>query len=144
VTSTQPIVCERAMWWGLPFYEGSVALGSTVTGMAWGIGEGAEAGALNESTFVLVSNGNASTANVRFTVVYDDGTASEQKEFPMAATSRLTVRIATDFPSAVGKRFSVLVESLTAGAPITVEYARYQSPAAFLDAGGAALATRVR
>lgn len=144
VTSSQPIVCERAMWWGLPFYEGSVALGSTTTGTAWGIGEGAEAGTLNESTFVLVSNGNASAATVRFTVVDDDGTASEQKEFEMAPTSRLTVRIATDFPSAVGKRFSVLVESLTAGAPITVEYARYQSPAAFLDAGGAALATRVR
>ena len=54
---TQPIVAERAMWWGLPFREGSVALGTTSTGAAWGIGEGAEAGANDDSTFVLVSNG---------------------------------------------------------------------------------------
>jgi hypothetical protein len=86
VTSTQPIVCERAMWWGLPFYEGSVSLGSTSTGAAWGIGEGAEAGPINESTFVLVSNGSSSAANVRFTVVYDDGTASETKDYAMQAT----------------------------------------------------------
>ncbi len=41
-------------------------------------------------------------------------------------------------------KFSVLVESLTTGVPITVEYARYQSPASFGDGGGAALATRIR
>jgi hypothetical protein len=38
----------------------------------------------------------------------------------------------------------VLVESLTFGVPITVEYARYQSPGSFGDGGGAALATRIR
>jgi hypothetical protein len=81
---------------------------------------------------------------VRFTVVYDDGTVSETKDYGMPATSRLTVRIGSDFPTSVGKRFSVLVESLTAAAPITVEYSRYQSAGRFLDSGGAALATRVR
>jgi hypothetical protein len=144
VTSTQPIVCERAMWWYLPFREGSAVIGATSTGAAWGIGEGMEAGITDESTFVLVSNGSSSAGTVRFTVVYDDGTASQQKEYPMAPTSRLTVRIGADFPTSVGKRFSVLVESLTPAAPITVEYARYQSASGFLESGGAALATRVR
>jgi hypothetical protein len=143
VTADQPIITERAMWWGLPFREGSVALGTTSTGAAWGIGEGIEAGANDDSTFVLVSNGSATAATVRFTVVYDDGT-NQVKEYGMAATSRLTVRVGTDFPSSVGKRFSVLVESLTPAAPITVEYARYQSAAGLLESGGAALATRVR
>ena len=32
ITSTLPIVSERAMWWGDPFVEGSVAIGSTTTG----------------------------------------------------------------------------------------------------------------
>jgi hypothetical protein len=132
------------MWWYLPFREGSAVIGATSTGAAWGIGEGMEAGVTDESTFVLVSNGSAAAATVRFTVVYDDGTASQQKEYSMAATSRLTVRIGADFPSSVGKRFSVLVESLTPAAPITVEYARYQSASGFLESGGAALATRVR
>jgi hypothetical protein len=144
VTSTQPIVAERAMWWYLPFREGSAVIGATATGATWGIGEGMEAGANDDSTFVLVSNGSASGANVRFTVVYDDGTASESKDYTMAATSRLTVRIGADFPTSVGKRFSVLVEGLTPAAPITVEYARYQSASGFLESGGAALATRVR
>jgi hypothetical protein len=144
VTSALPIVSERAMWWGLPFREGSVALGTTSTGALWAIGEGAEAGANDESTFVLVSNGSSSAGTVRFTVVYDDGTASEQREYSMPATSRLTVRIGSDFPTSAGKRFSVMVESLTPAAPITVEYARYQSVGGFLDSGGAALATRVR
>jgi hypothetical protein len=54
------------------------------------------------------------------------------------------VRIGTDFPSAQGRRFSVLVSSQADGLPITVEYSRYQSAAGFLDGGGAALATRVR
>jgi hypothetical protein len=143
VTSTQPIVAERAMWWYLPFREGSAVIGATATGASWGIGEGAEGGVTDESTFVLVSNGSSSAAMVRFTVVYDDGT-DDQKDYSMAATSRLTVRIGADFPMSVGKRFSVLVDSLTPAVPITVEYARYQSASGFLESGGAALATRVR
>ena len=37
----------------------------------------------------------------------------------------------------------MLVESLTPGVPITVEYARTSRPASFGDGGGAALATRI-
>ena len=144
ITSTLPIVAERVMWWGLPFYEGSVALGSTSTGAAWAIGEGVEGGANAESTFVLVSNGSSTDGSVRFTVVYDDGT-SQQKEYALAGSARLTVPMGGDFPDAQGRAFSVLVESLTDGVPITVEYSRYQNAGAgFLDGGSAALATRVR
>jgi hypothetical protein len=144
ITSTLPIVAERVMWWGLPFYEGSVALGSTATGAVWAIGEGIEGAADNEATFVLVANGSSTAGVVRLTVVYDDGT-TQQKEYELQAAARLTVRVATDFPDAQGRTFSVLVESATDGVPITVEYSRYQSAGAgFIDGGGAALATRVR
>jgi hypothetical protein len=50
IESSVPIVAERVMWWGLPFYEGSVALGSTATGTAWAIGEGVEDGTNSEAT----------------------------------------------------------------------------------------------
>jgi hypothetical protein len=146
ITSTRPIVAERAMWWGSmpwPWTEGSASIASTETGTAWAIGEGAEGGPSNESTFVLTSNGSANQGTLRFTVAYDDGTR-QQKEYTLLGNARLTVRIADDFPNTVGKKFSVLVESLTDGVPITVEYARYQSPVAFGDGGGAALATRIR
>jgi hypothetical protein len=146
VTSTVPIVAERSMWWeGYPWTEGSTVIGATATGALWGIGEGAEGGSLQASTFVLVANASAAEGTVQFTVVYDDGTR-EQKDYTLLAHARLTVRMGDpdSFPNTSGKRFSVLVESLTAGVPITVEYARYQWAASFLDSGGAALANRIR
>jgi hypothetical protein len=145
IASGQQIVAERAMWWGgQPWSEGSVAIGSTATGTVWAIGEGGEGGPSGESTFVQVSNGSVTQGALRFTVAYDDGTR-EMREYTLVGSARLTVRIAAnDFPKAVNRKFSVLVESLTFGVPITVEYARYQSPGSFGDGGGAALATRIR
>jgi hypothetical protein len=145
LTSTLPIVAERAMWWGEPvWYEGSVSLGSMETGTVWGIGEGTEGGASNDATFVLVANTSATDGVVRFTVSYDDGT-TERKEFAVAANARLTVRMVEEFAKTAGQRFSVLVESLTTGVPIAVESASYQSPnGVFGTSGGSAPATRVR
>jgi hypothetical protein len=147
VTSTLPIVAERAMWWQWPWYEGGAGLGSTETGTVWAVGEAAEGGAAMESTFVLVSNRTNTAGQVRLTVVYDDGTR-EEKDYTLNASARLTVRIGDDF-NAAGKQFSVLVESLgssesTPGVQTTVEVSRYQSPGRFGEAGGAALATKVR
>jgi hypothetical protein len=143
ITSTLPIVSERAMWWGEPFVEGSVAIGSSATGTVWAIGEGAEGGALDESTFVLVSNGTLADGTVKFTVVYDDGT-NESVDYTVPGEGRLTVRIFDDFVKARNAKFSVLVESVTTGVPIAVEVARYQSGGSFLGAGGAAQATRIQ
>jgi hypothetical protein len=144
--SSKPIVAERAMWWGgLPWSEGSVSIGSSEAGKVWAIGEGAEGGPSGESTFVQIANRMLSPGLVRFTVAYDDGT-HEQRLYELIGSARLTVRVGEEFPNAVGRKFSVLVESLIASdlAQITVEYARYQSPGAFGDGGGAALATRIR
>jgi len=92
---------------------------------------------------VLVANGSANAGTVRFTVVYDDGT-NEQKNYDLLGSARLTVRILDDFAKAANSKFSVLVESLTAGVPIAVEVARYQSAGTSLGAGGAAPATRIQ
>lgn len=119
LTSTLPIVAERAIWWGTPFYEGTVSIGSTETGPTWAVGEGSEGGPTNASTFVLVSNGSNTTGTVRFTVVYDDG-SRQQRDYTLLGNARLTVRIADDFVLARNARFSVLVESITASMPITV------------------------
>jgi P pilus assembly chaperone PapD len=146
VDSTVPIVAERAMWWNeYPWKEGSSVIGSTVTGNLWAIGEGVEGGPLQASTFVLVANASATEGTVRLTVVYDDGT-NEQKEYALLANARLTARIgdSQNFPNSAGRRFSVLVESLAEGVPITVEYARYQSSTSLFDSGGAAVANRIR
>ncbi len=144
ISSTQPIVAERAMWWGgAPWTEGSVSIGSTSTGAVWAIGEGAEGGPNAEGTFVLVANGTADTGTLRFTVAYDDGTR-ERRDYTLLGNARLTVRVGEGFPNAAGRTFSVLVESLTPGVSVTTEYARYQSTSTVGDGGGAALATRIR
>ncbi len=143
VSSTLPVVAERAMWWGDPFTDGSVSLGSTVSGYTWAIGEGAEGGPSGEATFVLVSNNAFDDPVIDVTVAYDDGT-HESKRYTPPKKSRMTVRIGDDFPNSHDKRFSVLIDSVLLD-PITVEYARYQSPGgSFLDAGGAALAVRIK
>jgi hypothetical protein len=143
LTSTLPIVSERAMWWGDPFTDGSASLGSTDTGTLWAIGEGAEGGPADDATFVLVSNTSFEQPIAVLTVTYDDGTHDTQS-YVMQKNARLTVRIGDDFPHARGRTFSVLVES-GLGDPITVEYARYQSPGGvFADGGGAAPATRIK
>ena len=144
VASNLPIVAERAMWWGdFPWTEGTVSIGTIAPGTVWAIGEGAEGGPSSESTFVQVANSASTMGTLRFTVAFDDGTIY-QDHFTLLGNARMTVRIADAFPQAVGRKFSVLVESLTTGVPITVEYARYQSPSGFGDGGGAALATRIR
>jgi hypothetical protein len=142
VLSTQPIVAERAMWWGEPWHEGSASLGSVETGYLWAIGEGAEGGPSSESTFVLVANASSIAGTVTVTVCYDDGTR-QQRDYAMAGDARLTVRIGDDFAQSRNQRFSVLVESVTNGMPITVDVSRYQSADVFLGAGGAASATRI-
>jgi hypothetical protein len=142
VSSTLPIVAERAMWWGDPWTEGSASLGAIWPAAAWAIGEGAEGGAAAESTFVLMSYEGFFDTSVSMTVVYDDGT-SETKNYQLFPNTRTTVRIADDFPSARNRRFSVSLND-TFGDAFTVEVARYQSPTTFGDGGGAALATRIK
>jgi hypothetical protein len=140
VTAGSPIIAERAIYWGAPFTDGTASLGSRETGTAWAIGEGIEGGTNAQATFVLVANlSTTNPATARFTVAYDDGT-QDTKDYQVPANARLTVRVNVDFPKSENKRFSVLVESVTLE-PITVDLARYTRD---LDAGGAALATKIR
>jgi hypothetical protein len=114
------------------------------TGAVWAIGQGAEGGTDNEATFVLVSSGSFDAGTVRFTVVFDEGT-TEQKDYALPGMAQLMIRVGDDFPGAQGRTFSLLVESLTADVPITVEYSRYHFAVdGVLHGGSAGLAIRVR
>jgi hypothetical protein len=147
VTSDRPVMAERAMWWGTPWYEGGVSPGTAETGTVWAIGEGREGGADLDSTFVLVSNASADAGSVSVTVVDDQG-ASQSRTYALAGGARMTLRISDEFAGMQGTRFSVLVESVDgdgSAVPIVVECARYQSGGGrFGEGGGAALATRIR
>jgi hypothetical protein len=158
-SSNVPIIAERAMWWGptaASWYESHSALGSTEAGTLWAIAEGASGGPAGEDTFILVSNTSPELAWVRYTICYDgdDGSGGaggcEEKIIDSTGNSRMTHLVRDLFPNSEGRRSSVLVESKaldmsTPPAPITVEVSRYQSPnGLFAEAGGAALATKIR
>jgi uncharacterized repeat protein (TIGR01451 family) len=150
VTSTQPIVAERAMWWPGPmiapsWYEAHVVLGATEAGTKWAVASGAAGGGLSDQTFVLIANQATTAGRVKVTVVLDDGSGQSQ-ELPIAGTARMTLEIATQFPFAANHTFSVIAESIGATpVPIVVEGSRYASPGGQLwGAGAAALGTRLQ
>lgn len=153
VTSTQPIVSERAMYWpGLetgPWQEGHVSPGATETGQAWVVADGELGGFYHTETFVLIANTSAFAGRARVTLLMEDGTTVAPREIALPANSRVN---APDFwDVAGGKRFSVLVESILAPggsstAEIVVERATYSndSTGVMWSAGSSALGTKLR
>jgi WD40-like Beta Propeller Repeat len=67
VTSSVPIVAERAMYWAggfFDYYEGHVSAGATQTGSHWVLAEGEEGGFYDARTFVLIANTGSAPATV--------------------------------------------------------------------------------
>ncbi len=151
ITSTNgvPIIVERAMWWPGPtaetWQEAHNSPGETTSGTRWAIAEGEVGGPRDTETYVLIANTSAFAGTARVTVLFEDGTAPVSRDFPLAASSRSNVAPAADFPTTVGKRFGMLVESLgSTPAQIVVERAMYSDANGVTWAAGTnALATRL-
>ena len=128
-TNGVPVIVERTMWWmgsKHSWTEGHNAFGTTRTAPRWLLAEGENGGPRAVNTFVLIANTSAADANVRVTMLAEEG-AEESVTYTVGANRRFTVPVATAFPSSDGKRFSILVESLnpsTAGG-LVVERATY-------------------
>jgi hypothetical protein len=77
-----PIVAERAMWWPGPtaatWIEGHCAPGSTSTATRWIVADGIAGGAREAETYVLVANPSATFADVRATLLFEDGATATQ------------------------------------------------------------------
>ncbi len=113
-TNGVPIIVERTMWWmgsKHSWTEGHNAFGTTRTAPRWLLAEGENGGPRAINTFVLIANTSAADANVRVTMLPEEG-AEESVTYTVGANRRFTVPVATAFPSSDGKRFSILVESL--------------------------------
>jgi hypothetical protein len=148
VTSTNavPIVVERAMWWPgnvSTWHEAHASAGSTETAARWVVAGGQALEAPHSDTYVLVANPADAAATVRVTLLFEDGTTPASQTFEVAPQSRFNVDARAAFPSAVGRRFGVLVESLgEPPVPIVVEWAIYSDALGQRWATGAnALAT---
>ncbi|MPZ20899.1 MAG: hypothetical protein GEV06_23805 [Luteitalea sp.] len=152
VTSDQPILAERAMWWPgktfeVTWREAHAAYGATEPGMKWLTAGGENGGPTELETFVLIGNVSEVDGLVRVTVFFEDE-GPWLVELPVAARSRLSVPIRPEERWPVGdKRFAVLVESLPVGAEramLIVERATYSNAQGiFWAAGENTLATPV-
>jgi hypothetical protein len=123
ITSDQPIIVERAMYWPDPFtnwYEAHNSAGVTATGTKWALAEGEIGGSFGFETYVLLANPGSSAATVTLAFLRESGSPlTLTRNVP--ANGRLTVS-AGESALASGEKFGVLIDSTQ---PIAVERAMY-------------------
>lgn len=135
------------MWWPGPaatWREAHNSPGATATGTKWALAEGQVGGPNAAETYILIANTSAFAGSAKVTLLFEDGTTSEQT-FALNPNSRFNVAVASTFPAAAGKRFGAIVESGgTTPAQIVVERAMYSNAGGVIWAAGSnALATRL-
>jgi hypothetical protein len=148
LTSTVPIVAERAMYWPggfFDYYEGHSSAGSTTTVLEWVVAGGASGGVHQSQTFVLIANTENRAGEATVTILPE---GNEPAQTPIVAAlppnSRTTIPLLLPI-----RGFGVRIQS-TGASPVqlVVESAVYQSPDGFgagslWSAGSNALATPV-
>ena len=152
ITSTNnvPVIVERAMWWPGPtaatWAEAHNSAGATTTGTLWALAEGEVDASRGMETYILVANTSSASADVKVTLLFEDGTTAERSFTGLTARSRFNVPVGLTLPESNGRRFGALVESLGAvPAQIVVERAMYWDAAGQVWAAGTnALATKLR
>lgn len=142
LTSTEPVVSERVMWWpgsSATWAEGHVEFGSTDRGRRFAIAEGELDASTLTDTFLLVDAATIGTDRlVRVTAYPDDG--PPHVAIVPVVEGRNTLWFASILPGLDGHRFAAVVESIDQHTLLTVEKAIYRGG---LQAGAAALATRL-
>jgi hypothetical protein len=130
VSADQPILVERAMYWGaegVPRAGGHNTIGVSTLATTWYLAEGYSSSAFN--TYILLMNPNSTAAQVNVTFIKDDGTIVPYST-TVPATSRSTITAKSLIPSG---GFSTKVVSTV---PILVERAMYWSAGGVSLAGG--------
>ena len=149
-TNGVPLVVERSMWWpgdSRTWTESHNSPGATTTGTAWAVADGEVSGPpTNKATYYLIANVGAGAAQVKVTLLFEDGSPVMTRTFPVAGNSRFGVSVRDEFAGAAGKRFGAVIESLGPSAmPIVVERAMYADAGGETWAAGTnVLATRLR
>jgi hypothetical protein len=136
-TNDVPIAAERAMWGGgAAFIDGHASLGMSTPSIRWGMNGGEVNLAAAADTYVLIVNPTGTDATARLTLFYEDGTASAPVTVPVPGERRANASLAGLVPSASGRRFSILVESVgTSPPPLIGERSTYTSPGSLWRAG---------
>jgi hypothetical protein len=144
VTSTVPIIVERAQYWPDPapnWYEAHNSFGVTATATRWGLAEGRVGLSAGYQTYILLANPNPNSVDVSIRFLREDGTTLT-KSFTVQPSSRFNVAVGgVDVPEITNERFSAEV---TASHAIAVERAMYSDlNGVTWQAGTNATATRL-
>ena len=139
VTSDQPIVVERAMYWPMTpasWNEASNAFGVTATALKWGLAEGRVGGPFAFQTFILVANPGATAANLTLTVLRTTG-APIVKTLAVPAGARLTITTGpgSAVPEVADESFGATIVS---DQPVFAERAMYSNASGVFWAAGSA------
>ena len=138
ITSTQPVIAERAQYW--PFtpaqwFEAHNSFGATSTGLKWGLAEGRVGTTSNYQTYILLANPSATTAaDVKVTFLRANG-STVVKNFTVAPTSRFNVEVHAMVTELADESFGALIE-VTNNVGIVVERAMYSDSAGVIWAAG--------
>jgi Tol biopolymer transport system component len=123
ITSTQPLVVERALYMSTPsqpFAAGHDGAGIAAPATRWFLAEGAT-GFFDE--YVLIANANAGASDITVTYLLEAG-QSFTESFPVAANSRYTIDVKSRDSRLLSTPVSVIVES-TNSVPVVVERAMW-------------------
>lgn len=139
----QPFLAERSLWWPRGhWYESHSSNGVKAPGTRWAIADGESGGPRHTSTFVLAANTAPTDASVEITLMFEGG-GEVSRRMRLRANSRTSWDIAAQFPTAVGRRYGILVDS--GSTPIVVERSTYWNSSGHpLGAGTSAAAVRLR
>jgi hypothetical protein len=152
ISSTMPVVVERAMYWAggfFDYYEGHVSAASTVTGSSWVLAEGEVGGTQGAETFVLIANTAAAPVSATVYALAENPlhlspVLVTPRQLTLPANSRVTVPLSSLVPA--GSRSAVQVVETGPDRPgaLVVEGAIYWHHGGVVWAAGAALpATRI-
>ncbi len=145
ITSDQPVVAERSMYWGggpAQWFEAHNSFGVQEPATRWGIAEGRVGTARQFETWVLVGNPTASASRVRVTFMRAGG-GTVVKEYDVAANTRFNLHVNSLVPELRDESFGALVE-VVSGSPVVVETSVYNSANGLRFAAGTnAIAVRL-
>jgi autotransporter-associated beta strand protein len=136
VTSDQPIIAERSMYWpgaAVPWGEGHNSFGVVDAGLHWGLAEGRVGGPLNFHTYILLANPQSTAANVTVNFLRESG-APVVKTFTVPPTSRFNIDTSS-VTELHNESFGTEIQ-VTNNVPIIVERSMYWDSNGFQFSGG--------
>jgi hypothetical protein len=137
VTSDEPIIAERSMYWSIAsgaWYEAHNATGVNEPGLKWGLAEGRVGMARDFQTYILVGNTTAEETTVRATFLRVGG-GTVSKQYVVAPNSRFNIHVNSMVPELRDEEFGAVLEVIDGG-PIIVERSLYNTSGGQVFAAG--------